>query len=230
VRSRISSTLPRLGLDRLATSGRWPVAGALILVTSLMYGSDRAAGNQPVQSVLEIRHDRVLIQKWDLSCGAAALGTLLRYQFGEPVSEEEIARALMGRAEYVAHPELVQLREGFSFLDLKRYLQSYHMGLYKGEGLGQLDLNDLIERAPLLVAVNALGYNHYVVFRGVMGDRVLVADPAWGNRTMTIDKFQRMWLDYGEPTGHVGFVVEPADGQKLPNRLQPKPSDFVMLG
>jgi predicted double-glycine peptidase len=229
VRSHISSWLRHLGLNGLAKSGRSPVAGALILVVLLMYGSDRAEAYQPVQSVLEIRHDRVLIQKWDLSCGAAALATLLRYQFGEPVTEEEIARALMGRAEYVGHPELVQAREGFSFLDLKRYVQSYRVSLYRGEGLGQLDFNDLIERAPLMVAVNALGYNHYVIFRGVMGDRVLVADPAWGNRTMTIDKFQRMWLDYGDPIGHVGFVVERADGRKLPNRLQPKPSDFVML-
>jgi uncharacterized protein len=116
----------------LAKTGRSLVAGALIL-TLLMCGSDRAEGYQPVQSVLEIRHDRVLIQKWDLSCGAAALGTLLRYQFGEPVSEEEITIALMGRAEYVAHPELLQAREGFSFLDLKRYLQTYRTaGLYKG--------------------------------------------------------------------------------------------------
>jgi len=230
VRSRISSRLRHLGLNRLAKSGRSPVAGALILVTLLMHGSDPAEGDQPVQSVLEMRHDRVLIQQWDLSCGSAALGTLLRYQFGEPVSEKEITLALLGRAEYVAHPELLQVREGFSFLDLKRYVQTYRMGLYKGEGLGQLELNDLIERAPLMVAVNALGYNHYVVFRGVMGDRVLVADPAWGNRTMTIDKFQRMWLDYGEAIGHVGFVVEPANGQKLPNRLRPKPSDFVMFG
>jgi hypothetical protein len=29
--------------------------------------------------------------------------------------------------------------------------------------------------------------------------------------------------------GHVGFVVAFADGRKLPNRLQPKPSEFVML-
>ena len=230
MRSRISSRLRHLGQDRLAKSGKSPVAGALILVTLLMYGSDRAEGNQPVQSVLDMRHDRVIIQKWDLSCGAAALATLLRYQFGEPVTEREIAGALMGRAEYVEHPELIQVREGFSFLDLKRYVQSYRgAGLYTGEGLGQLDLNDLIERAPLMVAVNALGYNHFVVFRGVMGDRVLVADPAWGNRTMTIDKFQRMWLDYGEAIGHVGFAVERANGQKLPNRLRPKPSDFVML-
>jgi predicted double-glycine peptidase len=230
VGSRISSRLRHLGLDRLAKPGRSPVAGALILVTSLMYGSDPAEGNQPVQSLLEIRHDRVMIQQWDLSCGAAALATLLRYQFDEPVTEKEIAQALMGRAEYVGHPELVQIHEGFSFLDLKRYVQAYRTpGLYKGEGLGQLDLNDLIERAPLMVAVNALGYNHFVVFRGVVGNRVLVADPAWGNRTMTIDKFQRMWLDYGEPMGHVGFDVERANGQKLPNRLQPKLSDFVLL-
>jgi hypothetical protein len=214
-----------------------------------------------------------MIQKWDLSCGAAALGTLLRYQFGERVTEKQIARNLMSRSEYIGHPELVQLREGFSLLDLKRFVETYHarrvvtkvprgktpiraqlaslqpmksriashnarrqvsasarlVSDYRGEGLGQLDLNDLIERAPILVPINALGYNHFVVFRGVMGNRVLVADPAWGNRTMTIDKFQRMWLDYGEPMGHVGFVVERADGRKLPNRLQPIPNDFVML-
>jgi predicted double-glycine peptidase len=209
---------------------RSTIAGALILAPLLLYGSDPAEGNPPVQSVLEIRHDRVMIQQWDLSCGAAALATVLRYQFGEPVTEKDIAHALMARTEYVEHPELIQLREGFSFLDLKRYLQSYRGGsLYKGEGLGQLELSDLIEQAPIMVPVNALGYNHFVVFRGVMENRVLVADPAWGNRTMTIDKFQRMWLDYGESMGHIGFVVERADGRKSPNRMQPKPRDFVML-
>jgi hypothetical protein len=183
-----------------------------------------------VRSLLEIRQDGVMIQQWDLSCGAAALGTLLHDEFGEPVTEKVIANALMGRAEYVAHPQLVQLHQGFSLLDLKRYVQTYRNGsLYKGEGLGQLELNDLIERAPVLVPVDALGYNHYVIFRGIIGDRVLLADPAWGNRTMTIDKFQRMWIDNGEPMGHIGFVVESADGRKLPNRMQPKPSDFVML-
>lgn len=251
---------------------KWSIVGALGLTLLLLYGSGPAEGNLPIRSVLEIRQERVMIQKWDLSCGAAALGTLLRYQFGEHVTEKEIAHGLMGRAEYVGHPELVQLREGFSLLDLKRFVEAYHarrvvaklrkgrgairtqlaslqpvksrtapprakgpvsavrlVSVYKGDGLGQLDLGDLIERAPIMVPINALGYNHFVVFRGVMGNRVLVADPAWGNRTMTIDKFERIWLDYGQPVGHVGFVVERADGRKLPNRLQPKPSDFVML-
>ena len=260
-------------MARLTKLRMWPVAGALSLAALLMCDSVPAEGNLPVRSVLEMRRERVMIQNWDLSCGAAALGTLLRYQFGEPVSEKQIARALMSRSEYVGHPELVQAREGFSLLDLKRFVQAYRarvtraysrkkhkpirpqlatwrpmsagalshtakrkapsstriVSIYRGEGLGQLELSDLIERAPLMVPVNALGYNHFVVFRGVIGNRVLVADPAWGNRTMTIDKFQRMWLDYGEPMGHVGFVVTRADGHKLPNRLQPKPSEFVML-
>jgi hypothetical protein len=193
-------------------------------------GVNPAEGIGPVKSLLEIRQHGVLIQKWDLSCGAAALGTLLDDEFGQPVTEKEVAHGLMGRSEYVAHPQLVQLHEGFSLLDLKRYVQTYHNGgLYKGEGLGQLEFNDLIERAPVIVPINALGYNHYVIFRGIMGDRVLLADPAWGNRTMTIDKFQRMWLDYGKAMGHIGFVVESADGRKPPNRMQPKPNDFVML-
>jgi hypothetical protein len=180
----------------------------------------------PVRSLLEIRRANVMIQNWDLSCGAAALGTLLRYEFGEPVTEKEIARGLMSRGEYIEYPELVQVREGFSLLDLKRYVQTRG---YKGLGFGQLDLNDLIERAPIMIPINALGYNHFVIFRGVMGDRVLLADPAWGNRTMTLDKFQRMWLDYGEPMGRVGFVIERADGRKPLSRLQPKLNEFVML-
>ena len=240
-------------------AGRWTVAGTMGLTAALLWGSVATGASYPVRSLLEIRRERVMIQKWDLSCGAAALGTLLRYQFGEAVTEKEIARGLMNRAEYIKNPNLLQAREGFSLLDLKRFVQTYHakrvvagpakgknpirtqlaslqpitshggkrpiparariMSVYKGEGLGQLSLSDLIEQAPIMVPINALGYNHFVVFRGVMGNRVLVADPAWGNRTMTIDKFQRMWLDYGEPMGHVGFVIARADGRKLPNRL-----------
>jgi predicted double-glycine peptidase len=95
-----------------------------------------------------------------------------------------------------------------------------------------------------MVPVNAFGYNHFVVFRGIHGTRVLLADPAWGNRTMTIEKFQHMWLDYGKPIGRVGFVVhrtEPdrrrANARRLQvqvapalNELKPRLGDFVTLG
>ncbi len=180
--------------------------------------------DEPVRSMLEMRHHDVIIQSWDLSCGAAALATLLKYEWGDPVTEKQVAQGLMGRRkEYIQHPNLVQIREGFSLLDLKRYVEAHG---FKGEGFGQLEFNDLIEDAPIMVPVDALGYNHFVIFRGVMGDRVLLADPAWGNRTMTIEKFKRMWLDYGKSMGHVGFLVK-RPGVEPVSRMSPQSDEFV---
>jgi predicted double-glycine peptidase len=230
------------------------LAGFLMLMLS---SPAFAAGQLPVRSILEFRRENVVIQKWDLSCGAAALATLLRYQFGENISEKKIARALMRRDEYVDHPELVQLQQGFSLLDLKRYVQSYATiapasprkkeaayrrlvskwpvnsqntrHIFKGVGLGQLDIKDLIQRAPIMVPIDAFGYNHFVVFKGVLGDRVLLADPAWGNRTMTVDKFERVWIKFAEPIGHVGFMIQRIDGRKPRNYLRPTPDQVLMF-
>jgi uncharacterized protein len=185
-----------------------------------------AANPRPVKSLLEMRRDKVVIQEWDLSCGAAALATILKYQYGNPVSEKDIARAMISRREYIENPELVNIRQGFSLLDLKRYVNSQG---YRGMGYGGLTFADLVEKAPILVSVNFLGYNHFVVFRGVMKNRVLLADPAWGNRTMLLDDFESAWIDYGGLVGKVGFVVERHDGTVLPNQLGLSASDFVML-
>ena len=81
-----------------------------------------AAERGPVKSLLEMRRERVVVQKWDLSCGAAALATLLNYQHGDRVAEREIARGLIQRPEYLADPSRVRAQQGFSLLDLKRYV------------------------------------------------------------------------------------------------------------
>jgi len=178
----------------------------------------------PVKSLLEIRRENVVIQEWDLSCGAAALTTLLHYQYNDPVSEKEVATALINRAEYIENPQLVQVREGFSLLDLKRYVDSRG---YTGIGLGKMSLSDLERRAPILIPIHTRGYNHFVVFRGRLGNRVLLADPAWGNRTMTIEQFNRAWIDYPQ-IGQVGFVVDShTENAHAPGSLKPRPSDFV---
>jgi predicted double-glycine peptidase len=247
------TNMPEAG--RALLQNVWP-AGFFLL---MLCGPAFSARHLPVRSVLEFRRENVVIQNWDLSCGAAALATLLRYQLGENISEKEIARALMRRDEYVDHPELLQLQQGFSLLDLKRYVQSYATKVpgttlvrkrdgvrrqqpfkpslkwrttrhvFRGDGLGQLDVEELIKRAPVMVPIDALGYNHFVVFKGILGDRVLLADPAWGNRTMTIDKFERIWINYGEPLGHVGFVIERIDGRKSLNQLRPTPDQVMMF-
>ncbi len=196
----------------------------LVLATTLS-SSALAEGRRQVRSLLEIRQDRVVVQQWDLSCGAAALATVLNYQHGDPISEREIAEGLITRNEYLANPSLVLVRQGFSLLDLKRFVDRRG---YEGRGLGQLTLPDLLERAPAIVPVNFNGYNHFVVFRGALGNRVLLADPSFGNRTMLAAKFEAIWLEYPE-IGKVGFVVARADGTTPPNHLAPRPLDFVSL-
>ena len=179
----------------------------------------------PVQSVVEIRHDNVVLQQWELSCAAAALATILRYQFGVPVTERSVALGLINRREYLTNPELVRLRQGFSLLDLKSFVDA--LG-YEGIGLGQLAFPDLLERAPIIVPVNLRGYRHFVVFRGATTNKVLLADPAFGNLTLAKDKFINGWIKYRD-IGRVGFVVTKAGKLASPGRLAAKSLDFVIL-
>lgn len=218
--SRVHTSAARRHLPPCA---RRLAAGLLMVAAALPLHAQNGA----VKSLLEMRHDNVVIQKWDLSCGAAALTTLLNYQHGENLTEKEIAVSLMNRPEYIDQPELIQIREGFSLLDLKRYSES--LG-YKGIGLGKMELKDLLARAPLLVPIRVSDYNHFVVFRGMLGDRVLLADPAWGNRTMRVDEFMEAWIDYPS-LGKVGFAVERKDGQKPASHpLVPRKEEYLTLG
>jgi len=129
----------------------------------------------------------------------------------------------MEREEYLANPLIVQAREGFSLLDLKRYVEKQG---YEGIGYGRLTLSALLEYAPIMVPVDLHGYNHFVVFRGAYNSRVLLADPAWGNRTMRVEKFEQAWIDYPQ-LGKVGFVVTRRDDPASPNHLAPQAKDFV---
>ena len=76
-------------------------AGAVALL--LAVASDEAVWPPTVPSspLLEMRHDNVVVQEWDLSCGAAALATILNHQYDDPVSEREIAAGLIRRDEYL---------------------------------------------------------------------------------------------------------------------------------
>ena len=179
------------GQMEMSSSGRcWVV----LVWLSICLTSYPAQAGRPVRSLAEIRHERVVMQKWDLSCGAAALATLLTYDLNDPVPEREIATAMLRRTE----PLKVRAQGGFSLLDLQQYTQARG---YEADGYGELTFMDLQGMAPAIVPVRVHGYDHFVVFRGVRGGDVLFADPAYGNRTMPIPEFERIWQQ------KVAFVV-----------------------
>jgi len=200
------------------------LAAAAGVVVSGGFAAPSAAA-QPIRSVREKRNERVVRQEFDISCAAAALATILNYQHGERLTEREIALVLIDRPEYIEMPELVRLRQGFSLLDLKRYADGRG---YEGVGYGRLTYENILALAPIIVPIDSHGYRHFVVFRGELGNTVLCADPAYGNRTMSRARFERIWLEFPE-LGRVGFVVERRDGLIPPNRLVPRPEEFLVL-
>ena len=198
---------------------------AFVAFASLAATSALADGARHVRSLLELRQRNIVLQQFDLSCGAAALATILRYQHGESLTERDVAIGLISRDIYIEDPDVIRARGGFSLLDMNRYTE--RLG-YDGGALGSVTYDDLLDLAPAIVPVRLHGYNHFVVFRGAFEDNVVLADPAFGNRTMSRHRFIESWIEYAD-IGHVGFIVERKDGLIPPNRLEPKPSDFVTL-
>ncbi|HEX7128078.1 MAG TPA: C39 family peptidase [Thermodesulfobacteriota bacterium] len=176
-----------------------------------------AAGpGKAVRSLLEIRRAGVVIQEWDLSCGAAALSTVLSYDYDDWTPEREIALSILEQTD----PARVQRRGGFSLLDLKRFAESRG---YRATGYRGLTIEDLTAlEAPAIVPVRVKGYEHFVVVRGVRGDRVHLADPAFGNLTLRRDQFRRVWYD------GIGFVVDrpaPEAPDPAPDPIPDTPGD-----
>jgi uncharacterized protein len=153
----------------------------------LLLGS--AAFAAPVRSLLEIRQEGVILQNWETSCAAAALATVLTFTHNDPVSEKLVAQRMLRRTD----PLKVKLRGGFSLLDMKRFVET--RGL-TGAGFKALMFEDLLALQSPIVPIDTHGNPHFVVVRGLtQSGMVDVADPAFGNYTISASEFQRVWRE-----------------------------------
>ncbi|MBB1633563.1 C39 family peptidase [Cupriavidus sp. UME77] len=146
-----------------------------------------------VTSLKEARYKTTIRQQYDFSCGSAAVATLLTYQYGYPVSEQTVFQNM-----YVNGDQAKIRQEGFSLLDMKRFLESRG---FLADGY-ELPLSKLEEtQIPAIVLVIENGYHHFVVVKGVHGNRVLVGDPALGTRALSREHFEQIW------DSHLLFVI-----------------------
>ncbi|MDB5808450.1 MAG: hypothetical protein JWN94_572 [Betaproteobacteria bacterium] len=141
-----------------------------------------------VTSLKEIRERAVVMQQWDNSCAAAALATVLTYGLADPVSERYVAARMLETTD----ARKVKTQGGFSMLDMKRFVESrgYAVDAFQHLSTDQLALF----RAPI-VPIRPFGSNHYVVVNSITEDVVLLADPAFGNRSLTLREFKEMWFN-----------------------------------
>jgi hypothetical protein len=139
----------------------------------------------PVQSLEQRRYATVVRQRYDFSCGSAALATLLRFHYGRDQDEADVFRGMWAKGN---RDQIRRL--GFSLLDMKRYLASIG---YEADGF-EVTLDEVAEAGvPGIALINLNGYRHFVVVKGVAGGEVLVGDPALGLKTMDVAEFGKAW-------------------------------------
>src|ERR1700730_17102493 len=183
------------------------LAGPLFFpAPALAQNTEEAAevqGSKNVRSLKEIRGEGVVRQRWDMSCGAAALSTVLTYDFKDNTPETAIVVWILHRVD----AGQVRARGGFSLLDLKHFAEARG---YHAEGFSGMTIEDLaLEKTSVITPIRAKGVDHFVVVKGIVAGRVLMADPAFGNMTMRVDQFQELWKN------GIVFTVHPPDERMI---------------
>lgn len=177
----MTTAAPRMIGALLAAALAIPVQASEITVR-VPHGGNYNLG---LTSLKEARFKTTVPQHFDFSCGSAATATLLTYQYGLPVNEEQVF------VKMYAHGDQAKIRkEGFSLLDMRRYLQSKG---FEADGF-ELPIEKLAEEGvPAIVLLNDRGYRHFVVVKGLRNGRVLLGDPARGTRAMPVARFHELW-------------------------------------
>ena len=173
------------------------LALALMLGLTGMSGISQAAqmpiaampgGNlvfKQVQSIRERRFADIVEQKTDFSCGAAALATVLRQAYWLDVNEDEIIKGMLQNADQ----ELVRV-QGFSMLDMKRYVESIGMRA-RGYRIPAQSLESV--NIPVVVLLDIRGYKHFVVLQRTQKDWVYIGDPVLGHKRYSHEDFIKGW-------------------------------------
>ncbi len=147
---------------------------------------DKPVMEKSVETFKERRLRQVVHQSEDFSCGAATVATILRYYYGQPITERE---AIIGMFKAGDRADIRQ--RGFSLLDMKKFTEGLH---YKAVGYKIGDINKLRElKIPVIALIDTQRYKHFVVIRKVDDNYVYLSDPVWGNRRMKRGDFEKVW-------------------------------------
>ncbi|WP_433884327.1 C39 family peptidase [Pseudomonas vranovensis] len=140
---------------------------------------------KPIQSVRERKFADLVQQKTDFSCGAAALATILRQAYWLDVNEDQIIEGMLAHSDH----DVVRV-QGFSMLDMKRYVES--LGMRARGYRVQLDALQSV-RIPVVVLMDVRGYKHFVVMQKVHNGWVYIGDPVLGHKRYKVEDFVKGW-------------------------------------
>ncbi len=140
------------------------------------------------KSWMEIRNQNVVLQQRDYSCGAAALATLIKYHWGDEITETQLLQDVLRMLTVEEMKDRIE--NGLSLTDLRKL--AVRAG-YQAS-IGKLTFEKLRDaKVPLVVGIVVNEFDHFVVYRGTDGYYVYLADPARGNVRTPIPQFLEQW-------------------------------------
>ena len=146
---------------------------------------------KPLRSWIELRDENLTRQKYDYSCGAASLSSVMSYFYDVEVSEREILDFLLShkgistdkKREIEVDNDLRE-KAHLSFSDLALFAQSKG---FRTQGLA-LDFETLTKlQIPVIIYVNVRDMEHF-------------ADPSLGNIKVSKGKFLEMFYQRDDLT------------------------------
>jgi predicted double-glycine peptidase len=140
------------------------------------------------------RDSQLIRQTKKYSCGSAALATLMQYYLGYENFNELVALNLLDSKK----------DKEASFFDLQQVVK--HFGL-NGIGL-ELTAEEFFKiQHPVIAYIKTpLEADHFVVIKGLAGQKVFIGDPAAGNYFLTRTQFLKTWLNDNKNLGLILFI------------------------
>jgi hypothetical protein len=159
----------------------------------------------PMKSWRAMQRENVVFQRMDYSCGSAAMATMFRYYFEDNITEKDVLKKIFESLAKSDDPQKElkdRIENGFSMLDLLNVAKDFG---YLG-AVVRIPLEKLAEsKAPVIVKITKLKYEHFVVFRGVHDNTVYLADSVRGNVRLSTQEFLEQWSGESLFLGKPGF-------------------------
>jgi predicted double-glycine peptidase len=184
-------------------------------------------GDVGVTSWQAMQEREVVMQNLDHSCGSAAVATILRYFYGDEVSEKAVLKrinpAYVARIEGAGgegdghpagwgHGDSADTDLAASFAELADAASAFG---YKAIGLAASFAKLRTLKIPAIVHVKYRDqYDHFSVLRGINAHgTVRLGDPSWGNTRLSRHQFLEMWRTRADKSadliGRILLIVPP---------------------
>ena len=125
-----------------------------------------------------IQKKNVVKQNVDYSCGSASLATILTYFYNQPTTESQVIKDLALNKQMASFQDLANVSQKYGFIG-------------KGIATNYDSLKKI--KIPAIVYLNHNRTDHFSVLRAIDDTHVYLADPSWGNRTLTRKQFEKIW-------------------------------------